>query len=82
MWAGVVGFMVTVFVGYTISYILEKTNYQGPITLYINDDHASINTDLFSPPKARALRKRLGKLVANGGNVELNEGKMLKDSNF
>jgi solute carrier family 5 (sodium-coupled monocarboxylate transporter), member 8/12 len=74
--------LVTFIVGYTTSVVLKRLNKEGPNILYSDGDVSSINCDLFSPPKARALRKRLGKIEENGSTVAMPEGKMLNDSSF
>lgn len=69
MWAGVLGFLVTFIVGLSLSYILKRCNAQGKEKMYLNDDKTSINTDLFSPPVAKRLKRQMARYIENGGNV-------------
>lgn len=69
MWAGVLGFLVTFIVGLGLSYVLKRCNAQGKEKMYLNDDKTSINTDLFSPPVAKRLKRQMARFIENGGNV-------------
>lgn len=69
MWYCVLGFTVTILVGYFLSFIFEQIGIQGRSKIYLDDDETCINTDLFSPPIARRLKRKFATHLERGGNV-------------
>lgn len=69
MWYCVLGFTVTILVGYLLSFLFEQIGIQGKSKIYLDDEETCINTDLFSPPIARRLKRQFATHLERGGNV-------------
>lgn len=85
MWYVVIGFFITLFVGYVLSFIFEKLNRAGEIKIYTDSSQMFYNTDLFSPPFAKRLKKQMAKkLESNGftGITSEHNGDFKKDTLF
>lgn len=57
MYGVIIGFLVTLISGYLASYALYRLNLQTMDTIYVKDSINEINTDLFSPPIARKIKR-------------------------
>lgn len=58
MYAALIGFLITVIVGYSLSIILRLLKKQGKERIYEDDTKTTINPNLFWPPKAKYIRRR------------------------
>ena len=65
------GYLVTFLVGYGTSVLLRWRGAQGTERIYLDEQQTYLNTDLFSPPVARAMKQRLAKFIENGGDVRM-----------
>lgn len=61
MYAVIIGFLITLIVGYLTSYILYVSKLQGMERIYVKDSINQVDTDLFSPPIAKMMRKKFEK---------------------
>lgn len=57
MYAVILGFLVTLIVGYAVSYILFLLKLQDKGKIYVDGSVNEINADLFSPPIAKKFKK-------------------------
>lgn len=57
MYGVVIGFLITLIVGYLASYLLYLMKLQSMDKIYLKDSINEINTDLFSPPIAKMIKK-------------------------
>lgn len=57
MYAVILGFLVTFIVGYIVSYALNLLKLQDKEKIYVSGSINEINTDLFSPPIAKMMKK-------------------------
>lgn len=57
MYGVVIGFLITLIVGYLTSYLLYLMKLQTMDRIYLKDSINEINTDLFSPPIAKMMKK-------------------------
>lgn len=69
LWSVVLGYILTFVIGYGMSLILIWLGYQGTDRIYLDSSKTCINTDLFSPPVAKRMRRALAKHIENGGDV-------------
>lgn len=69
LWSVVLGYVLTFIVGYTVSLTLRWLGHQGTERIYLDNDHVYINTDLFSPPVAKHIKRALARHIENGGEV-------------
>lgn len=69
LWSVVLGYIVTFVIGYGTSLILLWLGYGGTERIYLDSGKTCINTDLFSPPVAKRMRRALAKHIENGGDV-------------
>lgn len=60
MWYCVLGFLVTLFVGFVVSQVLNRLNMRGYVNekIYLDTQQKYLNPDLFSPPVAKRMRLR------------------------
>uniref|UniRef100_A0A6E8VIC7 Sodium-dependent multivitamin transporter n=1 Tax=Anopheles coluzzii TaxID=1518534 RepID=A0A6E8VIC7_ANOCL len=70
LWFSVLGYLVTFLVGYGTSVLLRWRGAQGTERIYLDEQQTYLNTDLFSPPVARAMKQRLAKFIENGGDID------------
>ena len=61
MYAVVLGFLITLVVGYIASYVFYLLKLQNTDKIYAYGSSGEINADLFSPPIAKKLKKRFDK---------------------
>lgn len=61
MYGVVIGFLITMTVGYLTSWILLKTKLQGMEMIYVKDSINEVNTELFAPPIARKIKRDFDK---------------------
>ncbi|XP_058824324.1 putative sodium-dependent multivitamin transporter [Topomyia yanbarensis] len=71
LWSVVLGYIVTFVVGYSTSLLLRWLGHQGAERIYLDNDKIYINTDLFSPPVAKRMKRTLAKHIENGGDIEI-----------
>ncbi|XP_058449666.1 putative sodium-dependent multivitamin transporter [Malaya genurostris] len=71
LWSVVLGYLVTFVIGYSTSLLLRSIGYQGTERIYLDNDRVYINTDLFSPPIAKRIKRSLAKHIENGGEIEI-----------
>nr|XP_029727511.1 putative sodium-dependent multivitamin transporter isoform X2 [Aedes albopictus] len=71
LWSVVLGYIVTFVIGYGTSLILLWLGYGGTDRIYLDSGKTCINTDLFSPPVAKRMRRALAKHIENGGDIEI-----------
>lgn len=72
LYSVVIGFVITLTIGYLASRLFEKLNIDGTDRVYINGDKTTLNYDLFFPPIARRLRIQHAKrerLLSNSNNL-------------
>ena len=65
MYAGVIGFLVTVLVGYIASWILVLLKKQGAEKIYVDGNKNLIKTELFFPIVARHFKNQSAKYLEN-----------------
>lgn len=72
MWYCVLGFLVTLLVGFLVSNLLNRLNMRGYVNekIYLDDQKTFLNPDLFSPPVAKRLRLRFA------AHLESHDGRM------
>lgn len=58
LWFSVIGFTITLVVGYGMSWLLEHFKWADNSQIYLNVVHKQIDYDLFAPPLSRKLRER------------------------
>lgn len=68
MWYVVIGFLVSFVSGYLISWLLESFDKAGEVKIYTDSSRSFYNTDLFSPPVARYLKRQMAKRIESSGN--------------
>ncbi|KFB39610.1 AGAP004199-PA-like protein [Anopheles sinensis] len=71
MWFSVLGYLVTFAVGYGTSLLLRWRGMAGTERIYLDEQQVYLNTDLFSPPVARAMKQRMARFIENGGDVRM-----------
>lgn len=82
LWSVVLGYLLTFIVGYSVSLTLRWLGHQGTERIYLDNDHVYINTDLFSPPVAKHIKRALAKHIQNGGEVEITKRNGINKSDF
>ncbi|XP_053697408.1 putative sodium-dependent multivitamin transporter [Sabethes cyaneus] len=82
MWSVVLGYIVTFIVGYGTSLMLRWLGYSGTDRIYLDNDKVYINTDLFSPPIAKRMKRALAKHLENGGDIEITKQNAIPKSDF
>ncbi|XP_058057919.1 putative sodium-dependent multivitamin transporter [Anopheles bellator] len=70
MWFSVLGYLVTFTVGYGTSLVLRWRGAHGAECIYLDEQHLYLNTELFSPPIARRMKKRMAAFIENGGDID------------
>ncbi|XP_059613300.1 putative sodium-dependent multivitamin transporter [Phlebotomus argentipes] len=80
LWYSVLGFLVTLFVGLVLTYLLKWLKLEGESRIYADGNKECINTDLFSPPIAWQLKKRHTKYIENGGVVDISSSNITSDN--
>lgn len=58
LWFSVLGFVITLVVGYTSSWLLEICEWADNSQIYLNTSGRIIDYDLFAPPLSRKLQER------------------------
>lgn len=71
MWYGVFGFLITFIVGYVVSVSLDLCNYGGSKKIYLDTKKRYIDTELFSPPVARRLKRQNARFLERDSNVSI-----------
>lgn len=71
LWYGAFGFIVTCSCGWLFSVLFTALNVGGESKIYLDNNKRYYNTDLFSPPIARNLKKQNADKLANDANVSL-----------
>jgi len=61
MYSVIIGLLVTLIVGYLMSYILQLLKLQNNARIYVEGSIKEINVALFSPPIARSIRRKFEK---------------------
>jgi sodium-coupled monocarboxylate transporter 8/12 len=61
LYAVIMGFVITVFVGYLTSFILYMLKLQTKEKIYVKGSINEIDMNLFSPPIARSLKRKMNK---------------------
>lgn len=77
MWYCVLGFLVTLLVGFVVSQVLKRLNMQGQVNekIYLDEQQKYLNPDLFSPPIAKRLRQRFATFLesSEGQNTPIED---------
>lgn len=71
LWYGVVGFLITFFVGYVMSFLLDLCNLGGSKKIYLDTKKRYIDTELFSPPVSKRLKKQNARFLERDSNVSI-----------
>lgn len=82
LWSVVLGYIVTFVVGYGTSLALRWLGHSGTERIYLDNDKIYINTDLFSPPIAKRMKRALAKHIENGGDIEITKQNGTHKSGF
>lgn len=71
MWYCVLGFIVTLLVGFVVSQVLNRMNMRGYESekIYLDEQRRYLNPDLFSPPVAKRLRLRFAQYLESAEGV-------------
>lgn len=73
MYAGVLGFLMTILVGYLVSWLLVLLKKQGEEKIYINNNKNLIKTELFFPIIGKRFKRQSAKYLENINVNENNE---------
>lgn len=65
MYAGVLGFLITILIGYLTSWLLVLLKKQGQEKIYIDNNKNLIKTELFFPFIGRSYKKQNAKYFEN-----------------
>lgn len=68
LWYGVFGFLITFIVGYVLSVLLDLCNMGGPKKIYLDTKRRYIDTELFSPPVSRQLKRQNARYLERDSN--------------
>lgn len=71
LWYGVLGFLITFIVGYVLSVLLDLCNLGGPKKIYLDTKRRYIDTELFSPPVSRQLKRQNARYLERDSNVSI-----------
>lgn len=82
LWSVVLGYLTTFIIGYGTSLILRWLDYQGPERIYLDNAQVYINTDLFSPPIAKRMKRKLARHIENGGEIEITKRNGMNKTEF
>lgn len=77
LWYGVLGFLITFIVGYVVSISLDLCNLGGPKKIYLDTKKRYIDTELFSPPISRQLKKQNARFLERDSNVSIVSMKLI-----
>lgn len=71
LWYGVFGFVITFIVGYVVSFSLDLCNLGGSKKIYLDTKKRYIDTELFSPPVSKRLKKQNARYLERDSNVSI-----------
>lgn len=71
LWYGVVGFLITFIVGYVVSALLDLCNKGGSKKIYLDTKRRYIDTELFSPPVSKRLKRQNARFLERDSNVSI-----------
>lgn len=71
LWYGVIGFLTTFIVGYVLSFLLDLCSVGGPKKIYLDTKNRYIDTELFSPPVSKRLKRQNAKFLERDSNVSV-----------
>lgn len=71
LWYGVIGFFITFIVGYVLSFLLDLCNLGGSKKIYLDTKRRYIDTELFSPPVSKRLKRQNARFLERDSNVSI-----------
>lgn len=71
LWYGVIGFFITFIVGYVVSFALDLCNLGGSKKIYLDSKSRYIDTELFSPPVSKRLKRQNARFLERDSNVSM-----------
>ncbi len=71
LWYGVFGFVITFIVGYVVSFSLDLCKLGGSKKIYLDTKRRYIDTELFSPPVSKQLKRQNARYLERDSNVSV-----------
>ncbi|KAJ6636072.1 putative sodium-dependent multivitamin transporter, partial [Pseudolycoriella hygida] len=68
LWYGVIGWIITFVVGYVVSVVLDLCNIAGSKKIYLDTKRRYIDTELFTPPVSRRLKRQNARYLERDSN--------------